>query len=395
VRFGRKLRDGEAMMISWRALCNAALIGTEVQRAAHDIGEPELQAAKEVLMYFYKTNHPEYANEDKISRIVGSFQSKAQKPGSDPWHKQMWAAYEKEGVAPRENWIKADATLKIQRIFRGARVRWVRAHARRREQEVQEEEEERARQQHTATGGRGSAGAQPRSRGGGGWRSRNAASDDGGTAGGPVRAGGDTSDTPALWSKLHGSLEGSIGIQPGSGDKVSAADREGFIVEYLDTHDKSGSGEMTFSDFSMAAGAAARSSGTRLTRSELKILFDSLAETRGGPVSVDAMAATLAQHLPAAETGDAGGGRGRAGGARQRPAFKGLRSLRGGGGDDSSDSDSDLDLDASISDLSDSSEDEKPRKKKDKKKDKPKEEAGQAPKAPARKEKGRFFGRGK
>ena len=117
-------------MINWRALCNAALIGDEVQRAAYDIGEPRVEAAKEILMYFYKTNHPEYANEDKISRIVGSFQAKAQKPNSEAWYKMMWDAYAKEGVEPKHKWKEASAVLKIQRIFRGARVRWVRADAR-------------------------------------------------------------------------------------------------------------------------------------------------------------------------------------------------------------------------------------------------------------------------
>jgi hypothetical protein len=141
VRFGRKhyTGDTELPMISYRALCNAALIGGEVQRCAYAIGEPQEHAAKRLLMSFYEEKHPEYANDDKISRIVRSFQAKAKKPGAkDTWWGMMWAAYKKKGAEPQEDWKKADAVVKIQRIFRGAVVRWQRAHER--ERQVLEEE---------------------------------------------------------------------------------------------------------------------------------------------------------------------------------------------------------------------------------------------------------------
>ena len=42
---------------------------------------PDEEAAKELLMAFYKAKHPEYANDDKISRIVQSFHKKAESGG--------------------------------------------------------------------------------------------------------------------------------------------------------------------------------------------------------------------------------------------------------------------------------------------------------------------------
>ena len=42
---------------------------------------PDEGAAKELLMAFYKAKHPEYANDDKIGRIVQSFHAKAEKGG--------------------------------------------------------------------------------------------------------------------------------------------------------------------------------------------------------------------------------------------------------------------------------------------------------------------------
>ena len=55
------------------------------------------------LMAFYKAKHPEFANDDKIQRIIESFKQKADAAGDKAsWQSLMWAAYEKEGVDPRE-----------------------------------------------------------------------------------------------------------------------------------------------------------------------------------------------------------------------------------------------------------------------------------------------------
>jgi hypothetical protein len=401
VRFGRKhyAGDTELPMISWRALCNAALIGGHVQRCAYAIGEPQEHAAKRLLMNFYEEKHPEYANDDKISRIVGSFQAKAKKADAkDTWWGMMWAAYKKEGVEPQEDWKKADAVLKIQRIFRGAAIRWQRAHERERERQVLEEEAaESARRQSTA------GAAQPRARGG----SRNAAPMEAGAAGGGGGGGGrgDSSQYPALWARLHASLESSIGIDPGK--EVSAAEREDFLAEFLERFDKKRNGELGFAEFNNAAREGSRSSGIpQLSRQELRSLFESLQERRGTDVNIDDLAKALADNLPdaeaeAADGGSGGGGSratagsssfGRSGGggdsaragaaAKPRTMFKGLRSMRGdddGDGDESSDIDSD-DLDLDDLDLDDSSDEEEAPKKKDKKKDKKKEKKAKSPK---------------
>ena len=52
-------------------------------------------------MAFYKAKHPEYANDDKIQRIIDSFKNKAAKAPGSSWQELLWAAYAKEGVDPR------------------------------------------------------------------------------------------------------------------------------------------------------------------------------------------------------------------------------------------------------------------------------------------------------
>ena len=56
---------------------------------------------RSILMAFYEANHPEYANEPKISRIIESFKRKGRE-GTTTWVSLLWEAYEREGVDPRE-----------------------------------------------------------------------------------------------------------------------------------------------------------------------------------------------------------------------------------------------------------------------------------------------------
>jgi hypothetical protein len=94
-----------------RAPIDAAKTEPQRQPAPAPEPEPELleslsntdAGAKMLLMNFYRAKHPEYANADKISRIVDSFKTKAAKPNSTgQWYELMWAAYTKEGVDPRQ-----------------------------------------------------------------------------------------------------------------------------------------------------------------------------------------------------------------------------------------------------------------------------------------------------
>eukprot|EP01048_Picozoa_sp_COSAG05_P022710 COSAG05_NODE_4648_length_1424_cov_1.387925_1_plen_433_part_10 len=75
--------------------------------------EPELQIAdisdkkqwteaevRSTLMAFYTANHPEFASDNKVFRIIDSFKRKEDSTGQ-PWYALLWAAYQKEGVDPR------------------------------------------------------------------------------------------------------------------------------------------------------------------------------------------------------------------------------------------------------------------------------------------------------
>ena len=53
------------------------------------------------LMAFYEAKHPEFANEEKIQRIIESFKQKAE-GGKASWQSLMWEEFDKQGVNPRE-----------------------------------------------------------------------------------------------------------------------------------------------------------------------------------------------------------------------------------------------------------------------------------------------------
>ena len=53
------------------------------------------------LMAFYTAKHPEFANEEKIQRIIESFKQKAE-GGKASWQSLMWEEFDKQGVNPRE-----------------------------------------------------------------------------------------------------------------------------------------------------------------------------------------------------------------------------------------------------------------------------------------------------
>ena len=57
--------------------------------------------ADDDIMAFYKAKHPEFANDDKIQRIIESFKQKAE-GGKASWQSLMWEEFDKQGVNPRE-----------------------------------------------------------------------------------------------------------------------------------------------------------------------------------------------------------------------------------------------------------------------------------------------------
>ena len=123
-RFGR--RDlarldlaANVRMISFMALLRVKGLDTDVNRAVRDIGEPTDAAVREILMGFYEQNHPEFATDAKISRILDSFKKKGGTTGT-PWPQLLWEAYAKEGVEPRrDTFMRPQAARTIQRCARG------------------------------------------------------------------------------------------------------------------------------------------------------------------------------------------------------------------------------------------------------------------------------------
>ena len=60
------------------AFLRAAGLDSEFRQATTGTGEPTDNGVREVLLDFYARNHPEYANEEKVARIIRSFRRKAQ-----------------------------------------------------------------------------------------------------------------------------------------------------------------------------------------------------------------------------------------------------------------------------------------------------------------------------
>jgi len=113
-RFGRTNTKLGRRMVASTALLRAIGLDTEINRAAYGIGEPTEPAVREILMGFYRANHPEFASDAKIVRILDSFRKKETTTGT-PWYDLLWDAYSQQNVEPRKDIIATG----IQRCARG------------------------------------------------------------------------------------------------------------------------------------------------------------------------------------------------------------------------------------------------------------------------------------
>ena len=90
--------------IALAAFLRAAGLDSEFRQATTGVGEPTDNGVREVLLDFYARNHPEYANEEKVARIIRSFKRKAQAQRELPdtaarrWDELLWAGFLREGV---------------------------------------------------------------------------------------------------------------------------------------------------------------------------------------------------------------------------------------------------------------------------------------------------------
>ena len=141
----------------------------------------------------------------------------------------MWAAYEKEGVKPKQDWREADATGTMQRCVRGGLVRIRMRKEREAELRAQEREKEQASSAERggdddlgdASGGKAGGGR-------GGWRDRAAADDFGAANATPLNV---------TWEKLHVCLDAAIREDDDDGDRaMSLADREKLLVVRRPAH---------------------------------------------------------------------------------------------------------------------------------------------------------------
>ena len=155
----------------------------------------------------------------------------------------MWAAYEKEGVKPKQDWREVDATGTMQRCVRGGLVRIRMREEREAELRAQEREKEQASSAERggdddlgdAGGGKsggGKAGGGKagggRGGGGGGWRDRAGADDFGAANATPLNV---------TWEKLHVCLDAAIREDDDDGDRaMSLADREKLLVVRRPAH---------------------------------------------------------------------------------------------------------------------------------------------------------------
>ena len=155
----------------------------------------------------------------------------------------MWAAYEKEGVKPKQDWREADATGTMQRCVRGGLVRIRMRKEREAELRAQEREKGQASSAERggdddlgdASGGKaggGNAGGGKagggRGGGGGGWRDRAAADD---------FVAANATPLNVTWEKLHVCLDAAIREDDDDGDRaMSLADREKLLVVRRPAH---------------------------------------------------------------------------------------------------------------------------------------------------------------
>ena len=111
--------------IALAAFLRAAGLDSEFRQATTGVGEPTDNGVREVLLDFYARNHPEYANEEKVARIIRSFKRKAQAQRELPdtaarrWDELLWAGFLREGVDVQEDVGRVTGATTIQRMYRG------------------------------------------------------------------------------------------------------------------------------------------------------------------------------------------------------------------------------------------------------------------------------------
>lgn len=66
--------------------------------------DDSVELDKRILLAFYRQEEPQSATDEKVSKVIRSFQKKATKSGGD-WRELMYAAFaQQRGVDPRAHW---------------------------------------------------------------------------------------------------------------------------------------------------------------------------------------------------------------------------------------------------------------------------------------------------